>query len=64
MACLVIEFVDHRAFLGACLMWRWTRATGVHYETWEGILRGKWVALSLEQKQYDFQEVDPYAPTR
>lgn len=60
MSC-VIEVVDSRAFMGACLVWRWARRTGGNPDSWEGFMRAKWVALSMEQKQYDFQEVDPYA---
>lgn len=55
-----IEVVDSRAFMGACLLWRWVRATCIHPDTWEGLMRAKWVALAMEQKQYEFEEVDPY----
>lgn len=59
MAC-EIEGVSPEAFAGACLLSRWWRRTGQHPETWEGIVRAKWVTLAVQTKQYDFSELDPY----
>ncbi len=59
--CIVIEVVDSRAFMAACLLFRWARATGENPEGWDGYMRSKWIAASFKQKQYDFEEVNPYA---
>lgn len=60
--CVRIEFVSREEFIGCCLGLRWSRETGQSADTWDGIMRRKWIGAALAQTQYEATDVPDIIP--